>query len=231
MHTPHGVPPPRHCRAIPFTHAACPSSLSTPPPTPLQLAPRYNLGSTTGQVVPLHTSGLCSRPRVLQSQAKVQNQDLLSFHLVLDFLSHSSTSLLLISAQPCPGPCPQAWSHQVLSAPLWKSCLPWCYPPAGISVFINTHLVYLNSITRAWRKWGEKDRGHMTKTIPEIVWRILLAVTQWAVSVRQQSNLFLQLLDLVNVWRVTKWINWVDGGVLVLQFPYSVSLFRCQIWL
>ena len=39
----------------------------------------------------------------------------------------------------------------------------------------------------------------MTKTIPEIVWRILLAVTQWAVSVRQQSNLFLQLLDLVNV--------------------------------
>ena len=33
----------------------------------------------------------------------------------------------------------------------------------------------------------------MTKTIPEIVWRILLAVTQWGVSVRQ-------LIYFCNYW-------------------------------
>lgn len=45
----------------------------------------------------------------------------------------------------------------------------------------------------------EKDRGDMTKTTPETVWRILLVVTQWGVGVRQQSYLSVQLLDLVNV--------------------------------
>lgn len=108
------------------------------PPPGLRWAPKYNLGSTMGQAVPLHTSGLCSRLRALQSQAKVQNQDFLSFHLVLAFLSHSSewsTALDLGPALPMtlppglvlPGSC----------VPLWKSCLPWCYPPAGISLFIN----------------------------------------------------------------------------------------------
>lgn len=111
-HLVHTSPPTsRSCRATPFTHAACPSSVSTtptpPPPLRSGSARRYNLGSTMRQAVPLHTSGLCSRPRVLQSQAKVQNQDFLSFHLVLVFLSHSSNSLLLILAQPCPGPCPR----------------------------------------------------------------------------------------------------------------------------
>lgn len=219
-----------HVTAGPFPSPMLPvPPVCQRPPPPLQLAPKYNLGSTTGQVVPLHTSGLCCRPRILQSQAKVQNQDFLSFHLLLDFRSHSSTSLLLISAQPCPGPCPQAWSHQVLSAPLWKSCLP-CYPPAEISVFIN----YTFNLSEFNHTCLTKMRGKRQGTHDQDnTWNCLENSTccDPMGSECEATNLFLQLLDLANVWRVTKWINWVDGGVLVLQFPYSVSLFRCQIWL
>lgn len=68
--------------------------------------------------------------------------------------------------------------------------------PARMSLFIN-YTFNLSEFNHVLDKMREKDRGDMTKTTPETVWRILLAVTQWGVGVRQQSYLSVQLLDLV----------------------------------